>query len=173
MTKKISGTYLSMCNSTYEKKDDDWETPLYVLKDLENIIPTGSIIYDPFYCKGYVKKCWNLLGYECINEDKNAFDKTTHPSNFDYIVSNIPFSKKQKIFKFFTETYPDKPIIFLIPSECMCSKWIKSYWDKLQFIIPNGRYSFYKKSQKKVSSFWKNTCWYCFNCNLTEKIVRI
>ena len=34
MTKKISGTYLSMCNSTYEKKDDDWETPLYILKDL-------------------------------------------------------------------------------------------------------------------------------------------
>lgn len=172
MSDKRTGTYLSLCNSAYEKKDDDWETPLYILKDLKDIIPSGSVIFDPFYCKGYVKKGWNALGYDCINQDKDAFDLSTHPTEFDYIVSNIPFSKKQKIFKFFTENYPDKPIIFLIPTESMVSKWIYPYWDKLQFIIPDGRYSFYKDNQKKKSSMWKNTSWFCFNCNLREKIIK-
>ena len=170
---KKTGTYLSLCNSNYKKKDDDWETPAWVLSDLKKIIPAGSVIYDPFYCDGYVKKQWAELGYDCINNDVDAFDLSKAPSDFDYIVSNIPFSLKQQVFKFFSTNYPDKPILFLIPTECMSSKWILPYFDKLQFIISNGRYSFYKKSQQKISSFWKNTCWYCFNCNLPEKLIKI
>ena len=173
MTDKRVGTYLSFCNARYEKKDDDWETPIHILQDLCKFINKDDIIYDPFYCDGYVAKQWDKLGYTCLNQDEDAFNKDTHPFCFDIIITNIPFSLKQKIFHYFLTLYPNKPMMFLIPAECMCSKWIQPYWDKLQFIIPNGRYSFFKKSQKKVSSFWKNTCWYCFNCNLSEKIVRI
>ena len=59
-------------------KDDDYETPKNILKDLLPFITDHNIIYDPFYCNGAVIKEWKELDKECINEKKDAFDRE-HP----------------------------------------------------------------------------------------------
>jgi len=139
-----------------------------ILKDLLPYLEKDKIIYDPFYCNGKIIEEWDKLGYLCINEKKDAFNRE-HPE-FDYLISNIPFSCKRECVELGFKL--DKPFILLMPIDAMGSKWIKKYWDNLEFIIPNGRYSFFKKKLKK-SSAWFDTMWVCYKINLQKKIIKI
>ena len=56
-------------------KDDDYETTDKILKDLIPYLEPNKIIYDPFYCEGFVKEEWKKLGFDCINNKVDAFDK--------------------------------------------------------------------------------------------------
>ena len=149
-------------------KDDDYETGRNILKDLCPFIEQNKIIYDPFYCKGKVIEEWNNLGFECINEKKDAFNRE-HPE-FDYLISNIPFSCKEKCVKLGFEL--NKPFIMLMPIDALGSKWIKKYFDKLQFIIPNGRLQFIKDSVQ-TNKCWFDTMWICYGLNLDHKIIKL
>ncbi len=152
-------------------KDDDYETETKVLKDLLPFIEEHTIIYDPFFCNGKVKEEWEELNKTCLNEKLDAFNRE-HPAEFDIVISNIPFSLKEKCVELGFEL--NKPFILLMPIDAMGSKWIKKYWDRLQFIIPNGRYSFFKKSNKdKKSSAWFDTMWVCYGINLSQKIIKL
>ena len=79
-------------------KDDDYETPKKVLQDLIPFISQDKIIYDPFYCDGYVKTEWKDLGYECINNKVDAYIPVKF--DFDIIITNpngrYNFYKKDK-----------------------------------------------------------------------------
>jgi hypothetical protein len=151
-------------------KDDDYETTNNILKDLLPFIEDYNIIYDPFYCNGLVIDEWKKLNKICINEKKDAFNRE-HPNNFDILISNIPFSCKEKCIELGFEL--NKPFIMLMPIDTLGSKWIKKYFNKLEFIIPNGRYNFYKKNQEKKSSSWFDTMWICYGLNLENKIIKI
>ena len=151
-------------------KDDDYETTENILKDLLPFIEDYNIIYDPFYCDGFVINEWNKLNKKCINEKKDAFNRE-HPKDFDILISNIPFSCKEKCVELGFKL--NKPFIMLMPIDTLGSKWIKKYFNKLEFIIPNGRYNFYKKNQEKKSSSWFDTMWICYNINLEHKIIKL
>lgn len=151
-------------------KDDDYETTKEILNDLLPFIKDYNVIYDPFYCDGYVIKEWEALGKTCLNEKKDAFNRE-HPENYDIMISNIPFSLKRQCVELGMEL--GKPFMLLMPIDTMGSKWIKKYFDRLQFIIPNGRYNFYKKSSTKKSSSWFDTMWVCYNINLPKTIIKI
>ena len=151
-------------------KDDDYETTENILKDLLPFIEDHNIIYDPFYCDGFVINEWNKLNKKCINEKKDAFNRE-HPKDFDILISNIPFSCKEKCVELGFKL--NKPFIMLMPIDTLGSKWIKKYFNKLEFIIPNGRYNFYKKNQEKKSSSWFDTMWICYNINLEHKIIKL
>ena len=58
-------------------KDDDYETHTKILKDLLPFIEKYNIIYDPFYCNGYVKKEWSKLNKKCINDKLDAYTRNT------------------------------------------------------------------------------------------------
>ena len=148
-------------------QDDDYETPSKVLKDLLPYIPNG-IIYDPFYCKGSVIDEWKQLDRICINEKKDAFE--WQPENFDIVVSNIPFSIKEKCVKLCLDF--NKPFALLMPIDTLGSKWIKKYFDKLQFIIPSCRYNFIKNEVQTKSS-WFDTMWVCYKLELVNKIIKL
>ena len=149
-------------------KDDDYETPKEVLSDLLPYIENYETIYDPFYCDGTVIEEWEKLNKKCLNEKKDAFNRDV--PEFDILISNIPFSlKKQCVelcFKY------NKPFILLMPIDALGSKWIKSFWDKLQFIIPNGRYKFLKKKEMTKSA-WFDTMWVSSGLNLDDKIIKL
>jgi hypothetical protein len=149
-------------------KDNDYETDMNILKDLLPFIEKYNIIYDPFYCNGFVIKEWEKLGKKCINEKKNAFDRET--PNMDICITNPPFDSKEKCIKLLLSF--NKPFIILFPIDTLGSKWIKKYFDKLQFIIPNGRYNFYKNGEK-TKSCWFDTMWICYNINLKHNIIKI
>jgi hypothetical protein len=148
-------------------QDDDYETPTKVLKDLSPYIPEG-IIYDPFYCKGTIKEEWKKLDRVCINEKKDAFE--WKPEKFDLVISNIPFSIKEKCVKLCLDF--DKPFALLMPIDTLGSKWIKKVFDKLQFIIPSGRYNFLK-NKEITKGAWFDTMWVCYKLNLPQKIIKL
>ena len=151
-----------------EFKDDDYETPSNILDSLTPYLEKDKIIYDPFYCNGTVIEEWKKLNYTCINEKKDAFDRE-HP-NFDYLISNIPFSLKKKCVELAFKL--DKPFMLLMPIDALGSKWIGKYFDKFQFIIPNGRYNFLKNNELGKGS-WFDTMWLCYGMNLKEKIIKL
>ncbi len=150
-------------------KDDDYETPVEVLELLLPYIEDYNIIYDPFYCKGNVINNWEKLNKKCINEKLDAFNRT-HPETYDIVISNIPFSCKEESMKLFFKL--DKPFIILMPIDSLGSKWIKKYFDKLQFIIPEKRLHFEKDNTKGKGS-WFDTCFYCYNINLKKDIIKL
>ncbi len=170
MNDKNKHSRLNRIGNTLEFKDDDYETSKDILKDLLPFIESNKIIYDPFYCNGYVKKEWGKLGFDCINNKVDAYERTDE--YFDYLISNVPFSCKEKVMKLCLSY--DKPFIILMPIHSLGGKWIKPYFDKLQFIIPNKRYNFYKENLKdKKSSSWFDTMWICYKINLPKNIIKL
>lgn len=155
-------------HNAVEFKDDDYETPKEVLNDLLPYITDYNIIYDPYYCSGKVIEEWDKLGKICINEKKDAFNRE-HPE-FDIMISNIPFSCKEKCIELALKL--NKPFILLMPIDTLGSKWIKKYFDELQFIIPSGRYNFLKKGVK-TKGCWFDTMWVCHALNLDKKIIKL
>tara|TARA_R110000823_G_scaffold231263_1_gene357978 strand:- start:146 stop:643 length:498 start_codon:yes stop_codon:yes gene_type:complete len=158
----------SLQNNAVEFKDDDYETPANVLKDLLPFITDHKIIYDPFYCNGLVIKEWNDLNKECINEKKDAFNRE-HP-DYDIMISNIPFSIKDKCVELGFKL--DKPFMLLMPIAALGSKWIKKYFDRLQFIIPRSRYNFIKEGVI-TTGCWFDTMWVCYGLNLEQNIIKL
>ncbi len=156
-------------HNAVEFKDDDYETSKEILTDLLPYIQDYKVIYDPFYCNGKVIEEWKELNKECINEKKDAFNRE-HPENFDILISNIPFSCKEKCVELGIKL--NKPFILLMPIDSLGSKWIKKYFDNLQFIIPSGRYNFLKKGLK-TKGCWFDTMWICYGLNLEEKIIKL
>jgi len=152
-----------------EFTDDDYETPSKVLKDLLPFIKKYEIIYDPFYCNGEVISEWERLNKICINEKKDAFNREP-PEEFHITISNIPFSCKEKCVKLGLQL--NHPFIFLMPIDALGSKWIKKYFDKLQFIIPNGRYCFLKHG-KQTKGCWFDTMWVCYGLDLDHAIIKL
>ena len=151
-----------------EFKNDDYETPIEVLETITHLVDKNMVIYDPFYCRGEVVKAWSTLGYKCINEKKDAFNRE-HP-DYDIMISNIPFSIKDKCVKLALEL--EKPFMLLMTIDSMGSVWIKKHWDKLNFIIPTGRYNFFKNGKMGKGS-WFDTMWVCYNIGLEDKITKL
>ena len=150
-------------------KDDDYETPCNILKDILPYITEHKKIYDPFYCNGAIIKEWEKLDKICYNTKEDAFNRQ-HPDDFSILISNIPFSLKEKCVKLGLEL--GKPFMLLMPIDAMGSKWIKKYWDELQFIIPDGRYNFLKKGEMGKGA-WFDTMWVCKGLDLPCKIIKL
>tara|TARA_R110000823_G_scaffold79878_3_gene181997 strand:+ start:2343 stop:2843 length:501 start_codon:yes stop_codon:yes gene_type:complete len=150
-------------------KDDDYETPKYILEMLLPYITPYKRIYDPFYCAGRVKQYWEELDKICYNEKLDAFGKTP-PEDFDITISNIPFSMKEKCMKLFFDL--GKPFIILMPIDALGSVWINKYFDKLQIIIPHKRLHFSKNGELGKGS-WFDTCFYCYGLNLSKDIIKL
>jgi len=150
-------------------KDDDYETQKETLQSLLPFIKKYKIIYDPFYCQGTIKKYWEELGKECINEKLDAFNRE-HPKEYHIIISNIPFSIKKECIELFFSL--DKPFIILMPIATMGSKWMSKYFDKLQFIVPHKRINFLKNG-KVGNGSWFDCCFYCYGLNLDKDIIKL
>ena len=170
MSQKNTKSRIDFKTADVKFKDDDYETSKEILTDLLPFIKEHNVIYDPFYCNGYVIKEWETLGKTCLNEKKDAFNRE-HPENFDIMISNIPFSLKRQSVELGVQL--GKPFMLLMPIDTLGSKWIKKYFDIFQFIIPNGRYNFYKKSSTKKSSSWFDTMWVCYKIGLKKQIIKI
>ena len=99
---KIMNNYLANGKSGFLKdkdktkfKDDDWETHVDILKDIKPYIPSG-VIWDPFYCSGYVTKEWKKLGIICINKKKMDLYGDLH-KNFHVLYQILHFQKRRNV----------------------------------------------------------------------------
>jgi hypothetical protein len=152
-------------------KDDDYSTKIETLEDVLPFIKKTDKIYDPFYCDGYVKKQWKKLGFDIHHEKVDAFDLNLIP-DYDVMISNIPFSCKEKCVNHALSL--GKPFMLIMPLSALGSRWITKYWNELQFILPDGRYSYFKPDYaERKSASWFDSCWVCSKMNLDEKIIKL
>lgn len=150
-------------------KCDDYTTPLKAFKDLQEFKPFNmQTIYDPFFNDGKAKEYLQNVFVDCniIHEKKDAFSWLPE---YDIIITNPPFTLKNKVFTWLIEL--DKPFMVLLPVNLLCNKGFRKIrgFDKIQYIIPNGRYNF-EIQGKQSKSNWFNVIWYCYKCDLPNQV---
>ena len=99
-------------------------------------------------------------------EDSKDFLKY-EPDNYDMIISNPPYSLKNKFLKRAFEL--NKPFMFLLPLTTLegIDRGNMFNKNKIQVLIPNKRFNFIPD---KNSGAWFQTSWFCSKCNLKNDL---
>lgn len=145
-------------NKSMKNKNDERYTPPILVKPIIEFIPKNKIIWCPFDTKDsefvvqFEKAGYNVV-YSHIWEDKDFFEY--EPKEYDYIISNPPFSKKIKVLERLYKL--NKPFAMLMNIECLNYQIIGEFFlDKeLQLLIVDKKVSF----DGNTASF--NTSYFC------------
>lgn len=156
-------------------KSDEILTPKYVVKPILKYIPKNYIVWCPFdksYSKfvRLLKKRGNRVVCSHIDEGKDFFKYK--PKNFDCIISNPPFSKKDAVLK---RCYSlGKPFSLLLPITALGGakrqKLYSLYGCEVLFL--GGRIGFYTKND--LSTIKEKTgfeCVYVCHNILPDKMI--
>jgi hypothetical protein len=116
------------------------------------------------------------LGLDVIYDSIEFF--TELPDRpFDYIVTNPPFSNKEKWIDRAVEL--GKPFIFLMPNSAIVAQWwIQRFVDdpKMQVLLPRRRLSYipFREGKMAPNDEWTkspfDTAFFCYGFNLPNKI---
>lgn len=155
-----------MKNLRYSKKDEFY-TPKILVEPILKYLPENSTIWCPCDTKDSefvitFQEHGHKVIYGHISEGKDFFEY--EPSHYDFIITNIPFSKK---IDFLKRLYSlNKPFGILLGLPCLNYQNIGSFFlDKnLELLIVDKKVSF----DGKTSSF--NTSYFCNNL-LPEKLI--
>lgn len=145
-------------------KTDNYDTPDSILNLLYKYIPRDKCVFDPFYNTGKVKDYYNKNKIKLIHEEKDAF---RHFPEFDYLVSNPPYSIKKKCFEY--AFHFNKPFAYLVPLDTIERQyWTEMFRDKdFTLIIPKKRINF--KESKMTCPF--KLIWIIYGFNLGKQII--
>lgn len=145
-------------NKSMKNKNDERYTPPILVKPILQFIKPNSTIWCPFDTKDsefviQLKKAGHKIIYSHIILGKDFFEY--EPKNYDYIISNPPFSKKLKVLDRLYKL--NKPFAMLINIECLNYQVIGEFFlDKpLQLLIVDKKVSF----DGNTASF--NTSYFC------------
>ena len=103
-----------MFNISQLTNNDEYYTPKIAWQNIVHFLPRDKVIWECFYSPHsrsaeYLRE----LGFNCVYEPVDFFDKTPADLNADYYVSNMPFSMKKEVFTRLKEV--DQPFIMLVP----------------------------------------------------------
>lgn len=150
---------------------DELYTPVEAVKMILPYIPQNvKVIWECTAIKE--SKIVSVLkenGYEVITthikDGEDFFD--FEPQKYDMIITNPPYSLKDKFLKRAFEL--KKPFMFLLPLTSLegINRGKMFNENNIQLIIPNKRFNF--KPNKK-SGAWFQTSWFCHNCNLQKDL---
>ena len=164
--------------SKREKFDmpDECYTPENAIYPLLPYIKDFKTIWDCAFGSGLLynhfgKFGFNVLGMEGCDFLKKDSEKFIDFVGFDIIITNPPYSLKDKFLERAFEL--DKPFAFLLPLTTLEGiKRGKMFKDKnIQIIIPNRRINFTNPcGRKNISSCWFATAWFCYKMNLPEQL---
>ena len=84
-----------MFNISQLTNNDEYYTPKIAWQNIVHFLPRDKVIWECFYSPHsrsaeYLRE----LGFNCVYEPVDFFDKTPADLNADYYVSNMPFSMK-------------------------------------------------------------------------------
>jgi hypothetical protein len=149
--------------TTYQDYDrsqinDDWETPLYAWKQIEEYIPKDKEIWCPFFYNGN-HKLKEL--FDIIHIDEDFFEN----DRGDIVVDNPPFSIKKSVIQ--RLLHLDKPFILLLPVSTICYQYFPKS-EHIQLIIPPKRINF-RTDGKSSATF--DTIYICYKINLIKDII--
>jgi hypothetical protein len=150
-------------------KCDEYMTPLSAWEAIRQYIPTGKVIWEPFYGDGTSGANLRSLGFTVHHEDQDFFEN----NHGDIVVSNPPYTIKKDVIKRLIEL--DKPFILLMPVATMATAYVRELLkDSLQIIVPRRRIQYQKLIDGKVQTEGKCNfdCYYfCHKMNLPRDIV--
>jgi hypothetical protein len=145
-------------NNPRYKKNDELYSPKILVDVIKEFIPNNSIIWCPFdneYSEFVIQLTnWgHKVIYGHIEEGKDFFEY--EPYNYDYIISNPPFSRKLDVLDRLYKL--DKPFALLLGLPILNYQEIGAFFlDKdLQLLIVDKKVSF----DGNTSSF--NTSYFC------------
>lgn len=136
------------------RDSDEVYTPAYAVKPIIKHISTffddGSIIWCPFdeEDSNYVielKKAGYTVIATHINNEQDFFDY--EPEQYDLIISNPPFSLKDKVLKRLNEL--NKPFAMLLPLPTLQGQKRFQYLKDCQALIFDKRINYYKNKETK------------------------
>lgn len=149
---------------------DELYTPTEAVEMIIDYIPKDvKIIWEPTAIKeSKIVSVLQSKGYivisSHIDDDKDFLEY--EPDEYDMIITNPPYSKKDKFLQRGFDL--KKPFMMLLPITTLEGKLRSSMFNdnKIQLLIPNKRFNF--KPDKKGA--WFQTTWFCYNVNLTNDI---
>jgi hypothetical protein len=149
---------------------DELYTPDDAVGMLLPYIPTGLVIWECTAIKeSRITKVLRYHQYEVITshiEDGEDFF-TYEPERYDVIITNPPYSKKDKFLERAFQL--NKPFMFLLPITTLEGIKRSEMFRKngIQLLIPNKRFNF--KPEKK-SGAWFQTSWFCHGIELENDL---
>lgn len=139
------------------KKSDEQYTPFYAVEPIVKYIPKGSTIWLPFDKEwSAFNKVLKQKGFQtiCSHIDQGQDFFEYEPKEWDLIISNPPFSLKDKIIKRVYEL--GKPFCLLLPLATLQGKErFKYFKEDLQLLSFDSRISFH--NQESMQSTIKGT----------------
>lgn len=153
------------------KPFDELYTPEEAVKMLLPYIPTNiKVIWEPTAIDdSKIVKVLQDAGYKVIKSHiKDGQDFFTYePDEYDMIITNPPFSLKDKFLKRAYEL--NKPFMMLLPITALEGQARSEMFRQsgVQVIVPNKRFNFMK--DRKGS--WFQTSWFCSGVNLKSDLV--
>lgn len=141
---------------------DELYTPAYAVKPLVQYIPKGSIIWECTSDNNNIAKVFRRAGFTVIETHKDGgLDFLTDQPDFDFdvIITNPPYSKRNKE-KFLQRCYEyNKPFALLLPNTALNGVIRNSLYSKynIEVLVFNRRTTFTIKDKH-----WKWSNWYCW-----------
>ncbi len=143
---------------------DEMYTPAYAVIAILKYLKPNSKILCPFddHTSNYVielRKAGHIVEYSHQWDGKNFFDYTKEEvKEFDYIISNPPYSIKDRVLEHLYKL--GKPFMILIPIVSLAGKARGKLFNKngIEVIVLDKRVNF---MQEKGSSSYFNTSYFC------------
>lgn len=160
----------AMIDYIQKPKFDEIYTPEYAIKPLLKYLPKNIIIWEcTDYGSSNITKVLKDNGYKVISthtKDNFNFLEDTPDFEFDIIITNPPYSQKDK---FLQKCYEyKKPFALLLPITALEGIKRGTMFRKngLELIVLDKRVEFMenmiKDYDKKKSGNWFNTSWFCW-----------
>jgi hypothetical protein len=148
-------------------------TPECAILPLIPYLDRKKIIWDCAYGGGRLAEHFNKYGFKVVGHKDIDFLEKRNPKeslkwNFDIIITNPPYSEKDKFLKKAFEF--GIPFAFLLPTKALGEQRRGDLFRKygIQLIVPNKRINFEIPSNKK--SVWFHTSWFCWKLNLPKDL---
>jgi hypothetical protein len=145
---------------------DEIYTPEYALNPLLPFLNKKWLIWECAWGKGALSNHLKKKGFFVFGNSKDDFLEVA--PNYDCIITNPPYSKKEEFLKRAYEL--GKPFAFLMPLTALEGIKRGALFKKygLQLIIPNRRINFITPNQG--ASSWFATAWFTWGLNLPKDI---
>lgn len=132
-----------------EKSSDDWNTPKSAIDAIIHLIPKGSVVYEPF--TNDTSKSHIYIHEHGFKTRSHIGEFFTDLPEFDFIVSNPPFSEIKKVLSRLFEI--GKPFIIISPLSILVRQYFAEFRDKVSVMIPAKRIHFEKEGSIERSPF--------------------
>jgi hypothetical protein len=133
---------------------DEVFTPFYAVEPLLEFLPKDKIVWCPFdvewsaFYRLLTEKGYNVVR-NSLSEGKDFFEY--EPKNWDILVSNPPFSKKNAVLK---RAYSlGKPFALLLPVNSIQSKHrFDIFNNEIQLLVFDGRVDYHTKGNMQTTT---------------------